>query len=71
MTLRHFIKKPISIEELARELKQKLNEDYEVTFHINNSQIGVLNYQFEKVRISRSAFNALSSMEADYLHSSE
>jgi DNA-binding response OmpR family regulator len=30
MTLRHFIKKPVALDELARELKQKLKEDYEV-----------------------------------------
>jgi two-component SAPR family response regulator len=30
MTLRHFIKKPISLEKLANELKEKINEDYQV-----------------------------------------
>lgn len=30
MTLRHFIKKPISLDKLAGELKEKINEDYQV-----------------------------------------
>ena len=30
MTLRHFIKKPISLDKLANELKEKINEDYQV-----------------------------------------
>ena len=27
---RHFIKKPISLDKLASELKEKINEDYQV-----------------------------------------
>ena len=30
MTLRHFIKKPISLDKLANELREKINEDYQV-----------------------------------------
>jgi two-component SAPR family response regulator len=30
MALRHFIKKPITIENLKDELVQKINEDYEI-----------------------------------------
>ena len=30
MTLRHLIKKPISLEDLARELKNKISENYQV-----------------------------------------
>jgi two-component system, OmpR family, response regulator ChvI len=30
MTLRHFIKKPISLDKLAKELKEKINENYQV-----------------------------------------
>lgn len=30
MTLRYFIKKPIKTQDLAKELRQKLNEDFEI-----------------------------------------
>jgi len=30
MTLRHFIKKPITLDKLAIELKEKISEDYQV-----------------------------------------
>ena len=30
MTLRHFIKKPIKTQDLAKEIRQKLNEDFEI-----------------------------------------
>ena len=30
MTLRHFIKKPISLDKLAKEIREKINEDYQV-----------------------------------------
>lgn len=29
-TLRHFIKKPIALDKLANELREKINEDYQV-----------------------------------------